>query len=149
MGRAVSLWELSVGVVLAVVLAGALVVSTGKPVAMARSQRTCADMESFLAAGRQYDAMYGVWPSSWGDMDKVLPQMPRQNLWGRPYVFGSDQRRLWLETDIPPGLLTAMAAGYSLVIQHGGTYDRIRVSVSRFYGQAARLVYEKRNAHVP
>ncbi|MEI8012675.1 MAG: hypothetical protein WCI27_09410 [Candidatus Omnitrophota bacterium] len=146
MPRGISLWELSLAFVLTAVLAAGIAWPAVKMGQTARVRRTLLDMSSLLAAGCQYDAIHGAWPSSWKDIREMLPRMPEANDWGRPYVLASDARRLWIETEIPSGHQLFLSGADYCLIRKGGAYDRVRVSAGRSYGQAARLVYGKKNA---
>lgn len=149
MKRAASLLELSLTCVLLVAVAGGVLCSAGKPVAVARARRTVNDMAAFLEAGRQYASLQGVWPATWQEIHGVLPRMPENNSWGRAYTFAADTRRLWIETEVPAGTAKADAGRYGFVVQSRGSWDLIRMSIGKDHGQAARLLYQQRNKYAP
>jgi type II secretory pathway pseudopilin PulG len=128
--RGSGLWELSLGVVLIVVAAGALVLSSSKMTERAYVQRTLKDMSAILEACRQYDALQGGWPLSLSVLREVLPQVESNNVWGYPFVIVSEADLCGVETDVP-----TTAGGH------------LRLSTSRKYGASARLLYEKRNVY--
>ena len=127
-GHAAGLWEISLALVLALVVASVVWASAGKVAEASRAQRTRCDMSAILEAGRQYEALHGVWPVSWQELHTVIPQAQAQDVWGDTYVLGADAHLFWVET---------------------GSHNRIHLSTGRMHGQAGRLVYEKRNVYAP
>jgi type II secretory pathway pseudopilin PulG len=146
---AFSLWEVSLGVVLIALVAGTVVVSSGKMTEYARGQRTLEDMAAILHACRQYDALNGGWPSSLSALHAVLPQAELNNVWGYPFVVSAGADRVWVETDVPVGAVSRSLKGAHVVVQEAPGKDHVRLSTSRIEGGSARLVYEKRNVYVP
>ena len=147
--RGSSLLELSLGFVLVVAVAGTLIMSSWQVTAYGRGQRTLQDMSAILHACRQYDALNGGWPSSLSALHEVLPQAQANNVWGSPFVIGSGTDRVWVETDVPAGVLGRSLKGEHIVVHPLSGKDHVRLSAGRAYGQAARLVYEKRNIYGP
>jgi len=147
--RGLSLLELSLGLVLVVFVAGTVVVSSRQVTEYGRGQRTLEDMTAILHACRQYDALNGGWPSSLSALHEVLPQVVSNNVWGYPFVVASGVDRVWVETDIPSGVVAPLLKGAHIVVHSLPDKDRVRLSTGRAYGQAARLVYEKRNIYAP
>ena len=145
--RGSGLWELSLGLALILAVAGAIVVPLGKVAACARGQRTLADMSAILQACRQYDALHGSWPASWGALQEVLPQAAAVNVWGYPFVLASAADRVWVETDVPAGSVSRSLKGVAVVVYPLSGKDHVRLSANRGAGQADRLVYEKRNVY--
>ncbi len=144
-----SLWELSWGLVLALLLAGGVAVASGKMIACARGQRTLLDMMAILQACRQYDVLHGGWPLSLDALQGLLPEDQFNNVWGYPFMIASNAERIWVETDVPLGVVGRSFKGAHVVVYGVEGKDRVRLSTSRMQGQAARLVYEKRNVYVP
>ncbi len=144
-----SLWEICIGVLAAGLMAGVMASSNGKAIDAARGERTLKDMAAILEGSRQYDAIHGEWPASWAELGEVLPNAEMQNLWGDPYVLGADLRCFWVETDVPSGALRLFLNGRCVVVSSAGGKDKVRLMMSRSYGQAARLVYEKNHVYVP
>ena len=145
--RGLSLLELSLGVVLVLLVAGTVVMSSWQVTEYGRGQRTLQDMSAILDACRQYDALYGGWPSSLSALHGILPQAVPNNVWGYPFVVAADVDRVWIETEVPAGVMTRSLKGSHIVIQPLSGKDRVRLSTGRTYGPAARLVYEKRNVY--
>lgn len=128
--RASGLLELSIGVALAAVFAGAVSWVSMAMIERARIRHTQKDMSAMLEACHQYDAAHGTWPSALNVLDDILPGGEHENPWGKPFVIISGAERCWVETEVPAA--------------EGG---RLRLSANRRYGQAARLVYEQRNVY--
>jgi type II secretory pathway pseudopilin PulG len=147
--RGFSLLELSLGLVLVVSVAGTVIAVSHQVMEHARGQRTLEDMSAILQACRQYDALNGGWPSSLGALHDVLPQALSNNVWGHPFVVTAGVDRVWVETDVPVGAVGRSLKGVHVVIYPLSGKDRVRLSTGRAYGQAARLVYEKRNIYGP
>ena len=145
----VSLWELSFSVVLAALLAGTVVLSSWKMTEQGRGRRTLDDMSAVLEACRQYDALHGYWPSAFSALHEVLPQAEDRNVWGEPFVIASGMDRVWVETDVPAGVLGPSLKGAYVVVRGVSGKDRVRLSANRRLGAAARLVYEQRNVYDP
>jgi hypothetical protein len=141
--------ELSLGFLLVMSVAGAVIVSSRQLMEHGRGQRTLEDMSAILQACRQYDALNGGWPSSLSALNDVLPQALSNNVWGYPFVIKSGADRVWVETDVPVGTVSRSLKGVHVVVHPLFGKDRVRLSAGRTYGQAARLVYEKRNVYAP
>lgn len=141
--------ELSLGLVLAIFMAGMVVLSSRQVMEHARGQRTLEDMSAILEACRQYDALNGGWPPSLSALHGVLPQALSNNVWRHPFVVTAGVDRVWVETDVPVGAVGRSLKGVHVVVYPLSGKDRVRLSTGRVYGQAARLVYEKRNIYAP
>ena len=137
------------GFVLVLSIAGAVVISARHVMEHGRGQRTLEDMSAILQACRQYDVFNGGWPSSLSALQDVLPQAAANNAWGYPFVIASGADRVWVETEVPSGILGRSLKGAQVFIHPLSGKDRVRLSAGRAYGQAARLVYEKRNIYGP
>ncbi len=145
--RGLGLWELSLGIVLAVCAAGAVIVAYKPVIEAARGQRTLEDMRMILETCRQYDALHARWPSSWADLQDLLPAGVSGNMWGYPFVIVSGTERVWVETEVPVGAVARSLKGAYVVTEAISGRQRVRLSVTRSQGPSARLVYEKRNVY--
>jgi hypothetical protein len=148
-GGILNLWEMSLGLLLALVATGLVASGAGETVDAARRGRVLKDMSAILAASRQYEALHGVWPPTLNALREVLPAAPGVNVWGEPYVLQDDGWRLGVETRVPAGAVTGFSGGELGVITPSGGQDKVRLFTGPGRGPADRLVYEKRNTYGP
>ena len=127
--RGFSVWEMAVGLLVVAVATGAVATTVRGRLEVARGARARQEMAAILAGCRQYDALHGMWPDSWRQLQEVLPGMNGLDPWGKLYILASDERRAWVTAQAPSGSL--------------------KMLTGRMYGSAGRLAYEQRNVYGP
>ncbi len=142
--RGTWLFELAVVLVVLTPLAAFIACSAGSRLQMARAQHTLIDMRSILAAGQEYHALYSVWPEDLDALNSLLSSTLKHNAWGEKYILSHMEGMMWVETDVPKGVVMPQGRWSAVVVSSSGHGSRWRLTAPVSYGLVARLVYENK-----
>ncbi|MBF0619727.1 MAG: hypothetical protein HQL19_06115, partial [Candidatus Omnitrophica bacterium] len=129
---------------LAAVLTGIVFCAGQGMMQHARAERMFHEMDALLETGAQYMSMYGAWPLQVADLEGLRPGVRLLNPWGSPYVLALDEKRLKIETVVPPGALRGVPRGNFSIIKTDISGEVVRMSCDRPLQRVARLVYDKK-----